>query len=92
MSAPLGARLPAIQRFRAVSGDAEGRNQVHFAPCSIAVKGDEIRPCAMTRRQPAAMAMRAAASLVTMPPELHSRHHRGPAMASISGVSSVISG
>jgi hypothetical protein len=56
--------------LRAVSGPAEGRNQLQGAPASSAASGFIRRPSAIAMRQPAAMAMRAATSLVTMPPLL----------------------
>jgi len=59
-------RQPAL---RAVSGSAEGRNQVR-ARHSAAPAGMRVWPSVIAMRQPAVMAMRAAASLVTMPPEL----------------------
>ena len=69
-SAPATLTAPAIQRLRAVAGSASGMNQVTRAPPSIAASGCSPSPRAITMRQPAAIAIRAAASFVTMPPEL----------------------
>ena len=83
---------PLIQRLRADKGEASGRNQLQRALPSIsAANAPTWRPSAIAMRQPAAIAMRAAISLVTMPP-WESAEAAAPPMASISGVISRISG
>ena len=91
VTADQGQVSAAIQRLRAVKGSAEGMNQVAEAPFSMAASGCRHFPIAITIRQPAVIAMRAAASFVTMPPELWPGG-ASPAIASISGVSSRTSG
>jgi hypothetical protein len=64
---------------------SEAMNQVQRAPVSTACTGWRTRPEAITMWQPAASAMRPAATLVIMPP-LPTSVAASPAMASISGV------
>ena len=86
---PLGSSVPAIQRLRAVTGLALARNQVQGAPSPSARSGCSPLPDAMTMCVPAATAILAAASFVTMPPR-ESSVAASPAIASISGVMAVI--
>ena len=60
-------------------------------PSITAPSAPTARPSAIAMRQPAAMAMRPAISLVTMPP-FDISEAAAPAIASISGVISRISG
>ena len=61
--------MPAIQRLREERPSGGGRNQVQRAPSSIARSGWSRLPSAIAMAQPAPVAMRAAISLVRMPPE-----------------------
>src|SRR6185437_2488186 len=67
--APADFSEPLIHFLRAESGEPSGRNQLHRAlPSITAPSAPTGRPSAIAIRQPAAMAMRPAISLVTMPP------------------------
>jgi hypothetical protein len=55
--------------LRAVRGSTSARNQVQRPPSAMAASGFITRPSAIAMWQPACTATRAAASLVTMPPE-----------------------
>src|SRR5262249_50824836 len=83
--------VPAIHRLRDCSGVALARNQVQRAPATTRCKGCSSWPDATTMLQPPARAIFAASILVTIPPE--PKPDVGlPAIASISGVSSLTSG
>ena len=88
MTAPDGLTAPAIHALRADRGSPRGRNNVALPPASMAARGPATEsptfPLAINMRQPAFIEMRAAASLVTIPPELYPAA-ASPAIASISG-------
>ena len=82
-----GVIAPAIQVLRAERGSARGTKSVALPPASIAASGPTRPggcPLAISIAQPALVAIRAAASFVTMPPELCPTG-AGPAIASIAG-------
>src|SRR5579883_655271 len=85
---PFGSKVPAIHRLRAVIGFADAKNQVQEAPLPIACSGCSSFPDAMIICVPAATAIFAAASFVTIPPR-ESSVPASPAIASISGVIAV---
>ncbi len=91
VSWPRGLSVPAIHCLRAASGEPALTNQVQGLPASMAASGRRRLPLAMTVAHPADSAMRAATSLVTMPPEPNSVAE-APASASMSGVISCTSG
>src|SRR5688500_1681131 len=61
---PAGSNCPAIQVFRAVTGDREGANQEERAPEPIADSGCSGIPEAMIMAQPAPVAILPASILV----------------------------
>ena len=66
---PCGWRLPKSQRFRAERPSGAGRNQVQRPPSASARKGCGASPGAIAMAHPDAVAIRAAVSLVRIPPE-----------------------
>ena len=68
-SAPSGESAPAIQRLRAERPSGAGRNQVQRASCSSAAGAAPDGRARSPWRSPAWVAMRAAASLVRIPPD-----------------------
>ena len=77
--------------MRAACGSSVAVNHVTRAPASSAVKGCSTAPSAIAMAHPAAVAVRAAITLVFMPP-FDSPDPASPAIASISGVIASISG
>ena len=74
--------------MRAACGSPSGSNQVQGAPASSARSGRSTAPSLIAIAQPARVAVRAAISLVFMPPR-DSAEPAPPAIASIAGVIAV---